>query len=297
MRLPLRREPAGPRVPTAHGMGPGDPWSTTPASRAILRFCANDRGRENDDLDGGRTHGRRRGHADRIPGPGAAPDRLPAVSRRGRASLVVLRADRPRRPAARRDGADPAAQRPPAGRDRPVDARLRDGRPDRRARQHSRPARRLVGRLRPRARPRPAASTTSRSSASRAARRPGAGVSAATTSRFTTRSSAARSSPRPRTSSAPTRPTARCSAPISTARWPPPRISAASCSARSASRSAREARVAPVAPSDLVGCNRPKLTVGDRPLPLTEIWRRPLGGPARRALWPACRRSSRRRSA
>jgi hypothetical protein len=39
-----------------------------------------------------------------------------------------------------------------------------------------------------------------------------------------------------------------------------------------------KALVAPVAPSDLVGGNRPKLTPGDRPPLLTEIWRRRFEG-------------------
>ena len=67
---------------------------------------------------------------DRIPGSGAAPDRLPAVSGRGGAPPVVLHPDRSWRPAARRHGPDPASQRSPAGRDRPVHARLRHRRPD-----------------------------------------------------------------------------------------------------------------------------------------------------------------------
>ena len=88
-------------------------------------------------------------------GSGAAPDRVPAVSGRGGAPPLVLHPDRSRRPAARRDAPDPAAQRPPAGRDRPVHARLRHRRPDHGARQHPGSARRLVGRLRPRAGSRP----------------------------------------------------------------------------------------------------------------------------------------------
>jgi len=38
------------------------------------------------------------------------------------------------------------------------------------------------------------------------------------------------------------------------------------------------ALVSPVAPTDLVGCNRPHLSPGDRPLPITEIWRRRFEG-------------------
>jgi Protein of unknown function (DUF3500) len=38
------------------------------------------------------------------------------------------------------------------------------------------------------------------------------------------------------------------------------------------------ALVSPVAPTDLVGSNRPHLEVGHRPLPLTDIWRRPFEG-------------------
>jgi hypothetical protein len=38
------------------------------------------------------------------------------------------------------------------------------------------------------------------------------------------------------------------------------------------------ALISPVAPADLVGGNRPRLTVGDRPLPTPEIWRRRFEG-------------------
>jgi Protein of unknown function (DUF3500) len=38
------------------------------------------------------------------------------------------------------------------------------------------------------------------------------------------------------------------------------------------------ALVSPVAPTDLVGCNRPHLEAGDRPLPITDIWRRRFEG-------------------
>ena len=121
----------------------------------------------------------------------------------------------------------------------------------------------------------------------------GGGASAGTTCRCTTPSLAARWSRRPRTFSAPIRPSARSWALICTVRWPPRRIGRELFRALDEEKRA-QALVAPVAPTDLVGCNRPHLRAGDRrcrsPISFADGSR--AGSPSS---WPTCRPSWRRR--
>ena len=106
----------------------------------------------------------------------------------------------------------------------------------------------------------------------------GRGGSGGTTSRSTTPSSTARWSARRRASSAPTRRRRRCSARTCCGRSPGPRTSPASSSIRSTTRSAPPAPVARRARSTSSPANRPRVSEGDDPLPLTDIWRRRFDG-------------------